>query len=75
MTFIIVASFQNEEDFGGDPWGYYVESDGSIVQKYGDDYHDDGLSKCLGFITGISFVGDEPEIKYEERADYEEIYK
>jgi len=45
-----------DQDFGGDCYGYHVEFEGQTLADYGDDYHDDGGSKCEGFIDGYTFA-------------------
>lgn len=74
VTFTIVSSFEEEEDFGTDPFSYYVESNGIILKCFGDDYHDKGRAKCHawidGYTTGKEIV--DYEIKYEERVDADE---
>jgi len=75
MEVKIISQFENEEDFGGDPYGYYVEIEGQRVMGFGDDYHDDGGSKCEAFIKGWMYAkgvsSGEVEINYEDRADWE----
>lgn len=78
---IIVSSYESEEGFSDDAYGFYVEINDEVVAKYGDYYHDKGKDKCKGFIDGYYFdkhgvVGHNgnPKILYEERADYKKVY-
>lgn len=72
--FVIVNSYESKEDFGTDPFGYYIELDKLILKRFGDDYHDDGNAKChawiQGYVSGKNIS--DYEIKYEERADYDD---
>lgn len=52
MDWKIKNVFPSEEDFGTDPYGYRVYGDGELLAEYGDDYHDNGGDKSLGFIDG-----------------------
>jgi len=73
LNFTVVGSFENKDDFGSDPYGYYVELNGVIIASYGDDYHDKGHDKCQGFIDGYceaKGISPVPKYKYEERDDY-----
>jgi hypothetical protein len=78
-TFIIVSQYENKEDFGFDPLGYYVELDDKILVFYGDDYHYKGLDKSIGFIQGYVYNNNLKEnkdyiIKYKNRDDFNECY-
>jgi hypothetical protein len=72
--FIIVSSYENEEDFGCNPFGYYVEFNGERLAEYGDDYHEKGQYKSEAFVEGYclgkEIKPDEYEIECEERADF-----
>lgn len=52
--FIIWSCFQKEDDFGSDAWGYDLELNGMIITGFGDDYHDKGHYKAMGFIEGYA---------------------
>ena len=70
--FVVVSQFESKDDFGTDPYRYYIELDGEKIVWYGDDYHDEGNAKCNGFIDGFMADKDgECTINYEERADWE----
>ena len=70
--YIIVAQFETEDDFGTDPFGYYIELDGRPIKKFGDDYHDNGLAKCEAYLDALKDVlKEEIHVTFEERADFE----
>ena len=70
--FIIVESFESKEDFGTDPYGYYILLNGVKLKAFGDDYHDNGSAKSIAFIDGFILGKDIKDytVTTEERDDY-----
>lgn len=64
-VFVIYSVYPNKDDIYGDAWEYHLELNSIILAKYGDNYHDKGLYKSLGFIDGYAYAKG-----WKEKEDY-----
>lgn len=55
--------------FYGDAYGYCVELDGLLMADFGDDYHDKGRDKAIGFVIGYLCAGG---MSFDEAVEYAE---
>lgn len=60
---------EDDPDCYGDHHGVTLWMGDTLIARYGDEYHDKGQVKMMGFVDAIRSLGYEVKVTFESRAD------